>query len=267
MKDKTIPIIVMGANGRMGRTITGLVKEDPELLLAGAVENAGHTGGLAALGCPVSENLADLAEKGEKGIIIDFTAPAASIKAAETAAASQWGIVMGTTGFDAAQKRRLAELAFATPILWSANMSVGVNTLLRVLPELAKALGTAYDMEMVEIHHKHKKDAPSGTALMLADVLAQARGQDLDKARKSCRDGITGERAPGEIGVMALRGGDVVGVHTCYFFGPGEALEITHRAESRENFARGAIRAAKWLSGREKGKLYSMSDVIWGTDK
>lgn len=267
MKEKTIPIIVMGANGRMGRTITGLVKGDPQLRLAGAVENAAHVADLAGLGCPVSDNLAELAATGEKGVIIDFTAPQASLKAAETAVASQWRMVIGTTGLSAGQKDLLAELAKSTPILWSANMSVGVNVLLRILPELAKALGPAYDMEMVEIHHKHKKDAPSGTALMLADALAKARGLNLEEARRSCRDGLIGGRDPGEIGVMALRGGDVVGVHACYFLGQGEALEITHRAESRENFAAGAIRAAKWLSGQEKGKLYSMSDVIWGGEQ
>jgi 4-hydroxy-tetrahydrodipicolinate reductase len=144
----------------------------------------------------------------------------------------------------------------------SPNMSVGVNVLLKLLPELARALGDSYDMEILEIHHNKKKDAPSGTALRLAECLAETRGMPPAAAQRHCRDGLVGERPKGELGVQTLRGGDVVGVHTVYFMGPGERVEVTHQAHSRENFASGALFAARRMQGRKPGKLYGMQDLL-----
>ncbi len=141
-------------------------------------------------------------------------------------------------------------------------MSIGVNVLLRILPQLTKTLGPDYDMEIVEIHHNRKKDAPSGTALMLGEALAEARDWDFEACKKTCREGMTGERPKMEIGIQAVRGGDVAGVHTVYFFGPGERIEVTHQAHGRENFAMGALTAAKWLKNQKAGKLYSMQDMF-----
>jgi len=171
-------------------------------------------------------------------------------------------IVIGTTGLKPDQLAIVQEAATRVPILLAPNMSVGVNVLLKVLPMLVQMLGPAYDMEMMEIHHNRKKDAPSGTALKLAECMAQARGWVYDEVKKHSRDGIIGERQEKELGVMALRGGDVVGDHTAYFFGPGERIEVTHRAHSRENFAQGALRAAKWLVKREPERLYGIGDTL-----
>lgn len=257
-----IAIIVVGAAGRMGSLIARLVMDAPDLILAGVVDRQEKQAELAGLPCPCAVALEALGVNANGAVIIDFTAPQAAMDSAKFAAAKHMPLVIGATGFDAGQKEELAKLAAQTPLLWSANMSVGVNVLMRLLPELAKALGPAYDMEMVEIHHRNKKDAPSGTALMLGEALAKARGWELAEARQSCRDGIIGQRPDEEIGIMALRGGDVVGVHTIYFMGPGEVIEVKHQAESRENFAQGALRAARWLAGQEPGRLYSMRDVI-----
>jgi 4-hydroxy-tetrahydrodipicolinate reductase len=169
---------------------------------------------------------------------------------------------VGTTGLKPAQLAILEEAAKFIPLLQAPNMSVGVNVLLKVLPMLVQMLGPAYDMEMVEIHHNRKKDAPSGTALKLAECMAEARGLVYDEVKRHSRDGIIGERPQDEVGVLAVRGGDVVGDHTAYFFGPGERIEVTHRAHSRETFAQGALRAAKWLSNKQPGKLYGMGDLF-----
>lgn len=255
-------IIVMGANGRMGRTIINLIMSEPELRLAGAVEIPSNMEHISGLPCPVSDSIEKLLET-QSGVIIDFTSPLSSLENAKIAASHSSPIVIGTTGFDKTQRESLENFAMKTPILWSANMSIGINVLARLLPELARALGNKYDMEIVEIHHGKKKDAPSGTALLLGNALASARGWELDEVRNSCRDGETGQRPEEEIGIMALRGGDVVGIHQCYFLGPGEIIEISHQAESRENFGQGALRAAKWLAGQKCGKLYSMQDVLF----
>ena len=164
--------------------------------------------------------------------------------------------------FTDAEKDELRAFATKAPIFWASNMSIGVNVLLNILPQLTRALGEDYDIEMVELHHNRKKDSPSGTALTLGECLAEARDWKLNDVRCSSRDGIIGARPKEEIGIQAIRGGDVVGVHTVYFMGTGERIEVTHQAHSRENFARGAIRAAGWMAGQKPGKLYSMQDVI-----
>lgn len=261
MQEKT-RIVIIGAAGRMGRTIHRLAEEEGDFAIAGLVDRQESLNALQDGGIPVAASLEALGQAAQGAVAIDFTAPEASMDTARMAVAARVPLVIGTTGFSEQQKAELRELAEKTPLFWSANMSVGVNVLMQILPELAQALGPAYDMEMVEIHHGRKKDAPSGTALALGEKLAQARGWDLEKVRCSARDGIIGARPKEEIGIQALRGGDVVGVHTVYFLGPGERIEVTHQAHSRENFAGGALRAARWLAGRKPGRLYSMADTF-----
>ena len=257
------PIIVMGAAGRMGSTIVRLAREDASLKLAGRVEHPSRLAELVPVdGCVDGDDLDTILSRIAKPVIIDFTAPASSLATAKTAAKHGAGQVIGTTGLSEQELTELRACAEKTPIFWSPNMSVGVNVLLKVLPELVRLLGENYDMELMEIHHNKKKDSPSGTALRLAEAMVKARDWELDDVACYHREGIIGERPRKEMGLQTLRGGDVVGVHTAYFFGPGERIEITHQAHSRENFAQGAIRAAKWLAGQKGGKLYSMDDML-----
>lgn len=255
-------IIVVGANGRMGRTLSQLVDAEPAFNLAGMVDSKEHVGKLAGSPCPVGDRLAAVLPQAPGAVTIDFTAPAVSLQSARTVAESGRALVIGTTGFTDAEKDELRELAKRAPIFWSSNMSIGINVLCKILPELTRALGDTYDIEMVELHHNRKKDSPSGTALTLGECLADARGWKLNDVRCSSRDGIIGERPKAQIGIQAIRGGDVVGVHTVYFMGPGERIEVTHQAHSRENFAQGALRAAAWLAGQKPGKLYGMQDTF-----
>lgn len=257
-----VDIIVTGANGRMGRCICRLVGEDPGCRLAGMLERKEHLEQLGQPGCPIGADLAEILCQAQQAVVIDFTMPEASIAHAALAAESGNPIVIGTTGFNADQKGKLGRLAEKTPLFWSANMSIGINAIINILPRLSGLLGSEYDMEIVEIHHRKKRDAPSGTGLMLGEALAKSRGWSLDQTRRSCRDGMTGEREDEEIGIQAVRGGDVVGVHTIYFLGPGERIELTHHAHSRDNFAEGAISAAKWLRGKKPGRLYNMQDML-----
>ena len=257
--DEKTRIVIIGAAGRMGRTIRRLAEEEGNFIIAGLVDREESLASLQEGAIPVGRSLGAQAAG---AVAIDFTAPEASMATAAMAAEMSVPLVIGTTGFSEAQKAELLALAQKTPLFWSANMSVGINVLMRFLPELARALGPAYDMEMVEIHHGRKKDAPSGTALALGEKLAESRGWELSEVRCSARDGIIGARPQKEIGIQAVRGGDVVGVHTVYFLGPGERIEVTHQAHSRENFAGGALRAARWLCGRKPGRLYSMEDTF-----
>lgn len=257
------PIIIIGAAGRMGSTITRLVREDAHLRLAGRVEHVARMGDLAPLeGCRDGDNLEAVLSGIAKPVIIDFTSPASSAATAKIAAKHGAGQVIGTTGLAEEELAVVRACAEKTPIFWSPNMSVGVNVLVKILPELVRLLGEEYDMEMVEIHHNKKKDSPSGTALRLAEAMVKARDWELKDAACYHREGIVGERPKKEIGLQTVRGGDVVGVHTAYFLGPGERIEVTHHAHSRENFAQGAIRAAKWLAAQGPGRLYSMEDML-----
>ncbi len=245
----------------MGRVIADLAREDAAFTLAGMADNridalAGESG------CAIGATLAEVLPRCPGAVIIDFTAPAATLENARLAAETGTPLVVGTTGFTAEQLRELEAAAQRTPLFWSSNMSVGVNVLMKILPELTRALGDKYDIEMVELHHNRKKDSPSGTALMLGECLAEARDWKLEDVRCSARDGIIGERPRAQIGIQAIRGGDVVGVHTVYFMGPGERIEVTHQAHSRETFAQGALRAAAWLAGRKPGRLYRMQDIF-----
>lgn len=257
------PIIVMGAAGRMGTIIARFVREDANLRLAGQVEHPDFVSRLQPEeGCVNSGDLDAVLSQVGKSVIIDFTAPELSLATAEIAARHGAAHVIGTTGLTPEQTARLEALAAKTPVFWSPNMSIGVNVLVKILPELVKLLGEEYDLEMVEIHHNKKKDSPSGTALRLAKAMVEARGWDMQETACCCREGIVGERPHKEMGLQAVRGGDVVGVHTAYFLGPGERIEVTHQAHSRENFAQGAVRAAKWLIAQKPGRLYSMEDII-----
>lgn len=257
------PVIIFGAAGRMGTILCALADKSDKYALAGVVDTA-YAGGKAAWDCPAAAGLAEVVARtrASRPVIIDFSAPEASLANAEIAAEHSLPLVIGTTGFAEAQKRRLAELAAKTPLFWSPNMSLGINVLLKLMPELARLLGEEYDLEVLEIHHKHKKDSPSGTALRLAECLAEARGWELAGTARCCREGIIGERPAKEIGLQTVRGGDVVGVHTMYFLGPGERIEVTHQAHSRENFAQGALKAAAWLRAQQPGPLYAMTDLL-----
>lgn len=261
-----IPVIVMGATGRMGSTIVRMLREDSALALAAAVEQPERLAQAAALGCPVAADVADLLPDFPGAVIIDFTAPEVSMATARKAAEHGAAHIIGTTGLTEAQKEELAGLALRTPLFWAPNMSVGIGVLSRLLPELVRLLGPEYDVDIMEIHHSRKKDSPSGTALRLAEAVAEGKNWSLGQTACYHREGIIGERPKEEIGIQALRGGDVVGVHTVYFMGPGERIELSHQAHSRENFAAGALRAARWLYGRKPGRLYSIQDVLFHED-
>jgi len=263
-----VPIIVCGAAGRMGRTLVQLVGREPGARLLAAVEMKGHDAvgqdagvlaGLGQLGVPITDDYASTVTP--ESVTLDFTAPGSAVAHLEAAAAKKAAIVIGTTGFDETLQQRLVDLAPRTRTVIAPNMSIGVNVLLGLVTAAARALGDAFDPEIVEMHHRHKLDAPSGTALALARAVAA--GLERDLAADACygREGIVGQRPPKEIGVMALRGGDVVGDHTVVFAGMGERIEITHRAQSRECFARGAVRAALWVATQPPGR-YDMADVL-----
>lgn len=258
----SVNIVIHGAAGRMGQTLCNLVKADFGLTLAGVVDRKGCEEKLAVWGCPAGDSLAAVLDKVTKAVVIDFSAPEASVAVARTVAEKGASAVIGTTGMKEEQLAVLREAADKVPLFYAPNMSVGVNVLLKVLPDLVKKLGPGYDMEIMEIHHNKKADSPSGTAVKLGQCIAEARGWKLDEKGNFGRHGIIGARPKEEIGVMALRGGDVVGDHTVYFFGPGERIEISHRAHSREMFAQGALLAAKWLPARKPGRLWTMSDVL-----
>ncbi|MFN2378252.1 MAG: 4-hydroxy-tetrahydrodipicolinate reductase [Candidatus Binatia bacterium] len=265
------PLIVLGAGGRMGRRILALAEAGQDTRVAGAVEiagsglvgrDAGELAGTPALGVTVMADFEAAATAAGRGAVaVDFTAPEAAVEHARQAASLGTPIVIGTTGFTKEQRDELRALAERTPLLLSANMSVGVNVLLGLVGEAVRLLGADFDIEIVEVHHNKKKDAPSGTALALAEAAAQAAGVDPATALRLAREGITGERSRGEIGVVALRGGDNVGEHTVMLLGTGERVELSHRASSRDCLAAGAVRAGAWLFGRPPG-LYSMKDVL-----
>ena len=260
---RTVPIIVIGALGRMGSTITRLAREDRQLRLAALLECPERAAELRSIdACLTGADLDAVLAAAKDGVVIEFSSPEASLRNAAIAARHSAPHVIGTTGLTDAHKAELEALAKTTPIFWAPNMSIGVNAVAKILPVLAHLLGDKYDMEMLEIHHNRKKDAPSGTALRLAEALAAARGWGHGESLCYSRQGITGERPHKEIGVQALRGGDVAGIHTVYFLGAGERVELTHHAHSRDNFAKGALRAAKWLVTQKPGRLYSMEDML-----
>jgi 4-hydroxy-tetrahydrodipicolinate reductase len=263
-----IKVIVAGAAGRMGSRLVALIKEATALTLAGALEGKGHpalsedageAAGVGKIGVPITDNLALLLERGE--VVIDFSAPEATLSHFHAVAERGRAIVVGTTGFTGAQWDELRSLAKQVPCVCSPNMSVGVNLIYKVISEMARTLGEDYDIEVIEAHHRLKKDAPSGTALKIAQVLAEAVNRDLDRVGVYARKGLIGERKKQEIGIQTIRAGDIVGDHTVLFGGMGERIEVTHRASSRDTFARGALRAAQWVVEQPPG-LYDMMDVL-----
>jgi len=258
----TCDVIIMGGCGRMGATLIRLAQQDPELVVKAVVERSERLSELENLDCVVSSDLEEVLAKAPRAVVVEFTTPEATVEHVRECKKHGNPMVIGTTGLKPEQAAIVAAAAKDIPLLLAPNMSVGVNVLLKILPQLVQMLGPAYDMEMMEIHHGRKKDSPSGTALKLAQCLAEARGWVYDEVKRHARDGIIGERPQKELGVMALRGGDVVGDHTAYFFGPGERIEIKHQAHSREVFAHGALRAAKWLTKQQPGRLYSIGDMF-----
>jgi len=255
---------VAGACGRMGNTIIQAIGSTDGIELAGALEHQGHPqlGQVCSLpgSSPVAITSGPESISGVD-VLIDFTTPEGSLSNLEACAELGIGAVIGTTGLGEEQKEALHMFALRTPTVFSPNMSVGVNLLFRLAATAAAALGDDYDVEIVEAHHRMKKDAPSGTALGLAEVVAEALGRNLADSAVYARHGMIGERPAGEIGIQTIRAGDIVGEHTLLLAGPGERIELTHRAHSRDNFARGAVRAAVWVVGKEPG-LYSMADVL-----
>jgi 4-hydroxy-tetrahydrodipicolinate reductase len=260
-----IHVVISGACGRMGRTLVRLVQESEDLKLAGAVEAPGHpcigqdAGFLAGAG-EARVKVVD-APPAKFDVLVDFSLPEGSIQRIESCAAGGTPCVVGTTGFSPQQRQRISVAAERTAVVLSPNMSVGVNVMFHVAAQLARTLGAEYDVEIVEAHHRFKKDAPSGTAIKIAEEIARATGRNLADSAVHGRGPGHGERKPGEIGIHAIRGGDIVGEHIIYYTALGERLELKHVAHSRDTFARGALRAARWVADRGPG-LYSMADVL-----
>ena len=261
-------LVVTGAGGRMGRMLVAAVQATPGVVLSAALERPGspHLGedagvlaGLGPVGVPVTDDALEAFVDAEG--VLDFTSPAATVHFAALAAQARMAHVIGTTGLAEADLARLTAASRHAPLVRSGNMSLGVNLLAALVRRAARALGTDWDVEIVETHHRMKVDAPSGTALMLGEAAAAGRNVDLGEAAVRGRDGVTGARAPGTIGFASLRGGTVVGDHSVVFAGDGERIELAHRAEDRSLFARGAVKAALWARGRRPG-LYSMADVL-----
>lgn len=263
-----IKVIVAGAAGRMGSRLIALIKDSTALTLAGAIEGKGHhalgedageTAGCGRAGIPITDDLPALLERGE--VVIDFSTPAATLNHLRAVAQHRRAMVIGTTGLSALELEELKSLTRQVPCVFSPNMSVGINLMYKVIGEMAKTLGDEYDIEVIEAHHRLKKDAPSGTALKIAEVLARAVNRDLNQVGVYARKGLIGERKKQEIGIQTIRAGDIVGDHTILFGGMGERIEVTHRASSRDTFARGALRAARWIVKQQPG-LYDMMDVL-----
>ncbi|MGD8235626.1 MAG: 4-hydroxy-tetrahydrodipicolinate reductase [Chromatiales bacterium] len=261
-------VAVVGAAGRMGKTLIEAVMLHDSLTLGAATERAGSSllgadagelAGVGKLGVTLTDDLAKVA--GDFDVVIDFTAPAATLYHLDVCAQHGKRLVIGTTGFDDAGKARIAGVAEENGVVFAPNMSVGVNLCLKLLALTAQVIGEDYDIEIVEAHHRHKVDAPSGTALRMGEVVAGVLGRDLGEVAVYGREGITGERDPKTIGFETIRAGDVVGEHSVWFATEGERIEIVHKASSRMTFARGAARAAHWLMDQPAG-LYDMQDVL-----
>ncbi len=263
-----IKILVIGAAGRMGKTIVSCINDTPGVEIAGGTEMPGSPA--------VGKDVGDIAGIGPRNVFIgtdlgkalqacdtaiDFSTPESTMETLRQAARLGKAVVVGSTGFSTEQKKEISDLCRKIRCVLAPNMSIGVNAVFKIAADLAKVLGDAYDVEIVEAHHKFKKDAPSGTAMRIAEIVAQALGRDLGEVGVYGRQGMTPGRSPKEIGVHTVRAGDIVGEHRLIFGGMGETVEIVHRAQSRETFARGAVRAAQWVAGQPNG-LYDMQDVL-----
>ncbi|WP_084690620.1 4-hydroxy-tetrahydrodipicolinate reductase [Comamonas granuli] len=260
-------VAVAGASGRMGRMLIEAVRASPDCVLAGALDVPSSPGigsdataflGVAS-GVPITADLGVGLQNAD--VLIDFTRPEGTLGHLAVCAARGVKAVIGTTGFTEAQKAEIAAHAQRTAIVMAPNMSVGVNVTLKLLEMAAKALSTGYDIEIIEAHHRHKVDAPSGTALKMGEVIAGALGRDLKDCAVYAREGVTGERDPSSIGFATIRGGDIVGDHTVLFAGTGERIEITHKSSSRATYAQGSLRAVRFLRGHATG-MFDMFDVL-----
>ncbi|HON56703.1 MAG TPA: 4-hydroxy-tetrahydrodipicolinate reductase [bacterium] len=263
-----INIGVVGALGRMGRMIINSILANKETKLTAALEKSGHPlvnkniGDILAiseLNVILTDNIDKFTNDCE--IIIDFSTVSSTLNLLEKLKNTNKKIIIGTTGFSEDQKRIIENFSKTNAVVFSPNMSIGVNLLFKIAAETAKIIGQNYDIEIVEAHHNKKKDSPSGTAMKLAEVIASAVNRNLEKCAVYGREGMIGERTKEEIGILAVRAGDIVGEHTVIFAGPGERIELTHKAHSRETFANGAVNAAVWLKRKETG-LYSMAEVL-----
>jgi 4-hydroxy-tetrahydrodipicolinate reductase len=263
-----IRAIVAGAAGRMGGRIIHMIRQRQDISLVGAFErpdhpsvgqDAGQVAGIGPIGVKISGSLGEIVGSGE--VLIDFTSPHATLNHMRMAVGHGLAMVIGTTGIAGELLTEAAELAKGIRCVMSPNMSVGVNVMFRIAGEMARLLGQDYDMEILEVHHRLKKDAPSGTAMRLAQILSASVGRNLDKVAVYQRKGMIGERTDEEIGIQTWRAGDITGEHTVMFGGIGERLELIHRAHNRDNFARGAVRAALWVVAQPPG-LYDMQDVL-----
>jgi 4-hydroxy-tetrahydrodipicolinate reductase len=260
--------IVAGASGRMGKRIIQMVLQDPEIALAGAFEephhphvgkDVGQEAGLGEIGVKIAGSLSEVIENGD--VLVDFTVPDATLEHMRLASSRGLAMVIGTTGLSQQALKEIQRLAKGIKCVLAPNMSVGVNVMFKIARDMARIIGNDYDMEILEVHHNKKKDAPSGTAIRLAQILADTMGRDLERVGVYERKGMIGERPENEIGIQSLRAGDITGEHTVMFGGIGERLELTHRAHNRDNFARGALRAARWVVNQPNG-IYDMQDVL-----
>ena len=266
--NKIINVGVIGAGGRMGRMLIEAVQDNPKTMLSAAIERQGSSligadaGEVASIGILNIKIVDDLvAIINDIDVLIDFSLPDATEQNMQICAEHKVAMVIGTTGFNDQQEQVLTEASKHIAIVYAGNYSTGVNLSLKLLGMAAKAFGSEADVEIIEAHHKHKIDAPSGTALMMAEAVADARGQNLKEVAIYGREGQTGEREKGSIGIHAIRGGEIVGDHTVMFIADGEVVEITHRARARMTFAAGAVRAATWVIQQKKGQ-YNMQDVL-----
>lgn len=263
-----VKICMVGAAGRMGRRIIALATENEGMCVTGAVEysecpfigmDAGEVAGSGKIGVNILSDIEAAASQSD--VIIDFTGIDATMNNLENYKKIGKPVVIGSTGLGKEEVDKLKELSNDIPVLYSPNMSVGVNLTFKVLEMVSKAIGDKWDIEIVEAHHRLKKDAPSGTAMRMGEVVADAIGRDIEKDGVFCRHGIVGERTDKEIGMQTIRAGDIVGEHTVMFCTEGERIEIIHRAHTRDMFAKGAVEAAKWISNKDKG-FYNMFDVL-----
>ena len=263
-----IKVSIMGIAGRMGQTILRLLNNENDIHIVGATEIVSHPeigsdigilSGQGELGISISDNVEDACVNAD--VIVDFTAPASTLLNARYASSNGKAMVIGTTGFTEEEKKELSDIAANFPCVFSPNMSIGVNVMFEATKKLAEILGDDYDVEIIEAHHKHKVDAPSGTALRLGEAAAEGLGRDFNTVARFERYGAIGERKEQEIGMQTIRAGDIVGEHTVMFCSAGERIELTHRAMSRDNFAKGVVRAVKWIPGKSAG-IYTMKQVL-----
>ena len=265
--EAALRVCVAGAGGRMGQMLVEAVRASGDCALSGALDVAGSpaigqdAAGFSGQPSGVAITADVVAGLSGSRFLIDFTRPEGTMAHLRACAKLGVAVVIGTTGFSDAQKSEIAQMARDIPVMMAPNMSVGVNVTLKLLEMAAKALSTGYDIEIIEAHHRHKVDAPSGTALKMGEVIADALGRDLKDCAVYAREGVTGERDPSSIGFATIRGGDIVGDHTVLFAGTGERIEITHKSSSRATYAQGSLRAVRFLAGKPAG-LYDMFDVL-----